>query len=123
MGRILITFLALFYLFGLSDAGLCNEPPAFIDCPVYMIVGTGNRLIHDFIAVDPDGDSLIYGIQSDAYWPGINPFTGRVDGRPGPPDIGYWTVTVSATDGIETDYCSFGLEVVSCGDIKFMLEG
>lgn len=126
MRQILVISAGLLFIAGLGDTGLANEPPYFPECPTLLIVGSGNRLVHDFIGIDLDGDPLEYSIielSPALSYANFDPVTGRLDIYASYLDIGLHQGTVSVTDGTDTATCTFGLEVVPCGDFEFYIEG
>ena len=125
MKRVFILSITLVCAFALSSIGHCNEPPYFVGCQNYLVVGSGNRLIHDFIAVDPDGDPLIYRLEFTDFWPSdfsFNSSNGRFD-MAASNDYGLYQGKVTAGDGQDSVVCTFYLEVVACGDLEFYLDG
>ena len=127
MRPIFLLSMVLLFAVGLADIGQSIEPPYFVECQSNLIVGFDNRIIHDFIAIDPDGDPLYYSLEfQPSWWPSsmsFNSTTGRLDTRTSLEDVGTHSGTVKVTDGQDTVECSFYIEVVLCGEMEFYIEG
>ena len=76
-----------------------NTAPTITGSPMASIV-YGDSYSFQPIASDADGDTLRFGIVNRPRWAYFDPLTGKLQGKPGPADIGsFQGITISVSDG------------------------
>jgi len=76
-----------------------NRAPTISGTPPSSLVA-GQSYNFQPSAADPDGDTLTFSIQNRPGWATFNSATGRLNGTPGPGDVGQFSdVRISVSDG------------------------
>jgi hypothetical protein len=90
-----------------------NVPPIIIATPTISI--EENLFLSDNFNCDEDGQgTILYSLDTNATWLGINPVTGVLSGTPTSAQIGWYWVNVSVTDGNGgMDYINYSVNVTN----------
>jgi hypothetical protein len=98
--------------FTLTVNAALNRPPTISGTPVTSVL---QGLSYSFqpTAADPDGNSLTFSIANRPAWATFSATTGRLQGTPGPGDVGTTTgIVISVSDGTASAFLgAFSLSV------------
>jgi len=90
-----------------------NRAPSISNPITSDAVHTGRSYVRDFNGTDPDGDTLVWSISTNASWLTIGSANGTVWGV-APPDIRSFYANLSVSDGLGgIDFRNFSLAVVN----------
>ena len=86
--------------FTIAVAAPPNRPPTISGTPATSVL-QGTLYSFQPTAADPDGNTLTFSIANRPAWATFDSSTGRVQGTPGPGDVGTTTsVVISVSDGV-----------------------
>lgn len=108
------TFLILVACAALAAAQIPNTPPV-ITCPVPQTASVGVPFTYTPSATDADGDTLAWSAAGLPIWAALNLGTGQISGTPQAADAGSSTVTITVSDGMDTDSCTITITVPGGG--------
>ncbi|MDG6225397.1 MAG: putative Ig domain-containing protein, partial [Candidatus Thermoplasmatota archaeon] len=89
-----------------------NDPPVIMTRNVKVAAQDVEYRVR-YEAYDPDGDDLLWSLDTDSTFLSMDPLTGILSGTPSNDDVGLWNVNVSVSDGVLSAYSDFVLEVLN----------
>jgi hypothetical protein len=105
-----------------SSASAKNTPPRIYGRPLSQVL-YDSEYVFEPNADDPDGDILHFEARNVPSWASFEPSTGRLEGKPGPGDVGtYEDIQISVSDGADdAELAAFAISVGTSADGKIEL--
>jgi len=104
----------------LLNMTLMNNPPVVTSLP--GLLALEDSVYHyDVEAIDPDSDALLYSLNQSPLGMAIDPVTGLITWIPDDDALGNNSVVVQVSDGENTAYQSFVVQVVGVNDAPIII--